>query len=44
MTNFDKSNCDKTQKLKLWGGKNSKTQTVTKVKNSNFDKTQKLKL
>ena len=50
----ENSNCDETQKLKLW--QNSKTQTVTKcditqklqivtkLKNSNYDKTQKLKL
>ena len=33
------SNCDKTQKLKLW--QNSKTQNVTKLKNWNWDQTQK---
>ena len=36
------SNCDKTQKLKLW--QNSKSKMVTKLKNFNGDKTQKLKL
>ena len=36
------SNCDEIQKLNWW--QNSKTQTVTKLKNSNCDKTQKLKL
>ena len=49
------SNCDKTQKLKLWKNsqyeekklKNStcdRTQIVTKLENSNYDTTQKLKL
>ena len=32
------SNCDKTQKLKLWW--NSKTKIVMKLKNSNCDETQ----
>ena len=32
-TKFKNSNCDKTQKLKLW--LNSKTQTVTKLKPQN---------
>ena len=36
------SNCDKTQKLKLWWS--SKTRIVMKLKNQNFDETQKLKL
>ena len=51
MTKLKESNCDKTQKVKLW--QNSKTQTVTQLQvwqnletqnvkkfyNSNFDKT-----
>ena len=37
----DKTNCDKTQKLKLWK-KNLKTQIVTKLINSNCDKTRGL--
>ena len=53
MTKFKKKikwwqniNCEK---LKLWGGKKSKTPSVTKLKlwqnsNSDYDKTQKLKL
>ena len=36
------SNCDETQKIKLWW--NSKTQIVMKLQNSNCDETQKLKL
>ena len=36
------SNCDQTQKHKLW--QDSKTQILTKFKNSNCDKTQKFKL
>ena len=35
MTELENSNCDKTQKLKLW--QNSKIQIVTKLKNSNYD-------
>ena len=42
MTKLRYSNCDKTQKLKLW--LNSKTQIVTKLKNSNCDNAQTLKL
>ena len=44
MTKLRDSNCDKTQKLKLW--QNSKTHIVTKVKvwqNSNGDKNQIVK-
>ena len=41
MTKLNNSNCDKTQKLKLW--QNSKTQIVTKLKNSNCYKTQNCK-
>ena len=36
------SNCDKTQKLKLW--QNSQNQIVTTLKNSNFDKKTKNKI
>ena len=35
VTKLKNSNCDKTQKLKLWT--NSKTQIVTKLKNQNCD-------
>ena len=35
VTKLKNSNCDKTQKLKLW--QNSKTQIVTKLKKSNCD-------
>ena len=45
------SNCDKTQKLKLWEKKKvqnvncqTKTKIVSKLENSNCDKSQKLKL
>ena len=41
ITKLKNSNCDKTQKLKLW--QNSKTWIVTKLKKSNCDKNQKLK-
>ena len=40
MTKLKKSNCDKTQKIKLW--QNSKNQIVTKLKNQ-IVTTQKLK-
>ena len=52
VTKLRNSNCDKTQKLKLWQNsntqivtkvENSETEIVTKLKNSNCDKTQKLK-
>ena len=42
LTKLTNSNCDKTQKPKLW--QNSKTQIVTKLNNLNCDKTQKLKM
>ena len=42
MMKLTKSNCDDTQKHKLWW--NSKTQVMMKLKNSNCDKTQKQKL
>ena len=41
VTELKNSNCDQTQKLKLW--QNSKTETETKHKNFKWDKTQKLK-
>ena len=41
MMNLKNSNCDETQKIKLWW--NSKTQTVMKFKKSYCDETQKLK-
>ena len=50
VTKLKNSNCDRTQKLKLWPnsklklGKNPNTQIVQKVKNANGDKTQKVKL
>ena len=42
VTKLKNSNCDTTQKLKLW--QNSKTETETKHKNFKCDKIQKLKL
>ena len=42
MTKLKNSNCDKTQKLKLWP--NLRTQMATKLKKSICDKTQILKL
>ena len=40
VTKLQNSNCDKTQKLKLWK-KNTKILNVTKFKDSNCDKTKK---
>ena len=42
VTKIKNSNCDKTQKLKLW--QNSKTQIATKLENLNCDKTKKSEL
>ena len=40
VTKLNKSNCDITQKVKLW---QNSTEIVSKLKNSNFDKTPELK-